>query len=182
MQNAHDLALRLSLAQARGRPSCARGAALAVCCAAQFVLAHCRWVEPVPAVPPSTPSATPTPTPLVTPTPTAPAPALRPVRRAPEEVVVAAWAEPAGLPPEGGEVRLFVRAQKRSGKPFPGVEVRLETSQGALVSAGRLLVTDAHGLARDRLSTRRTATIVLNAGGTRYKFDVALAGVAVTPP
>lgn len=94
--------------------------------------------------------------------------------------MVAAWAEPAQLAPSGGVARLFVRAQKRSGRPFPGVEVRLEASHGKLESGGRLLVTDARGLARDRLTTERTASIVLNAGGTRYKFDVPV-GEIVAP-
>jgi hypothetical protein len=130
----------------------------------------CRWVATPPAAPPSptaAPSApAPTPTPLTV---------RRPVKRASEEVVVAAWAEPARLPVQGGEARLFVRAQKRNGQPFPGVEVRLEASQGRLDSRGRLLVTDAGGMARDRLTTRGTTSVVLNAGGTRYKFDVTVA-------
>lgn len=106
------------------------------------------------------------------PAPVAPAPPQ--VRRASEEVVVAAWAEPARLPAGGGQVQILVRAQKRNGRPFPGVEVRLEASTGALYSRGQVLVTDARGMTRDRLTTRRAATIVLNAGGTRYKFVVPL--------
>jgi len=30
-------------------------------------------------------------------------------------------------------------------------------------------------MTRDRLSTRRTATVTVNAGGTRYRFKVAVA-------
>jgi hypothetical protein len=33
-------------------------------------------------------------------------------------------------------------------------------------------VTDERGMTRDRLTTRRTATITMNAGGTRYRFQV----------
>jgi hypothetical protein len=109
--------------------------------------------------------------------PPAPPPAPE-VRRAPEEVVVAAWAEPAHLPAAGGQVQILVRAQKRNGRPFPGVEVRLETSTGTLYSRGRVLVTDARGMTRDRLTARRTATLVLNAGGTRYKFLVPVGAPA----
>lgn len=133
----------------------------------------CRWVATPPVAPPS-PSAPPAASPVPGPTPT-PLMVRRPVKRASEEVVVAAWAEPARLPPQGGQARLFVRAQKRNGQPFPGVEVRLEASQGRLQSRGRLLITDAAGMASDRLTTRATASVVLNAGGTRYKFDLPVA-------
>jgi hypothetical protein len=33
-------------------------------------------------------------------------------------------------------------------------------------------VTDAQGMTRDRLTTRKTAVVTLNAGGTRYRFQV----------
>lgn len=128
---------------------------------------------------PSAPPAPPQATPHAPRSPRVPSP--RPVRRAPEEVVVAAWAEPARLPGGGGEVQILVRAQKRSGRPFPGVEVRLDTSEGALYSRGHVLVTDAGGMTRDRLTTRVTTSIVLNAGGTRYKFDVPVGEVPERP-
>jgi uncharacterized protein (DUF58 family) len=94
------------------------------------------------------------------------------VTRAPEEVVVTAWAEPSHLPPGGGMVQILVRAQKRGGAPFPGVEVRLKTNTGSLYSADRVLVTDRSGMTRDRLTARRTAEITMNAGGTRHRFLV----------
>lgn len=53
--------------------------------------------------------------------------------------------------------------------------MRLEASKGTLYSAGRVLVTDASGKTRDRLTARAGATITLNAGGTRYRFEVPLA-------
>lgn len=92
-----------------------------------------------------------------------------------EPLTVAAWAEPAKLPPLGGQCQIIVRVQKRGGAPFPGVEVRLHTTKGSLFSAGKTLVTDASGRTRDRLTAREIATITLNAGGTRYRFEVPLA-------
>jgi len=97
---------------------------------------------------------------------------LLPVKKVAEEIVVAAWAEPRELPPGGGQSQILVRIQKRGGKRFPGVEVRLHTSEGSLYSQGRLLVTDGQGMTRDRLTTGRSAAITLNAGGTRYRFHV----------
>jgi len=99
-----------------------------------------------------------------------------PVKRVEEPIVVAAWAEPRELPRGGGQVQILVRIQKPGGKRFPGVEVRLRARPGSLYSGGRLLVTDAQGMTRDRLTTRETATITLNAGGTRYRFQVPVAG------
>src|SRR5262249_39500926 len=98
-----------------------------------------------------------------------------PVQKAGEEVIVAAWAEPARLPPSGGEAQILVRLQKRGGAPYPGVQVRLQTSEGTLYSGGRVLVSDASGRTRDRLTTRKGAAITLNAGGTVYRFRVLLA-------
>lgn len=94
------------------------------------------------------------------------------VTEAPEEVIVAAWAEPSHLPPGGGMVQILVRTTKRGGAPFPNVEVRLKASTGALYSQSRVLTTDPRGMTRDRLTAKKTAEIVLNAGGTRYRFDV----------
>ncbi len=94
------------------------------------------------------------------------------VARAPEEVVVTAWAEPKHLPPGGGIVQILVRAQKRGGAPFPGIEVRLKSSTGSLFSSQRVLTTDRGGMTRDRLTARRTAEITMNAGGTRYRIVV----------
>jgi hypothetical protein len=105
------------------------------------------------------------------PPPPAPADALE-VTLAPEEVVVAAWAEPKHLPPGGGIVQILVRTKKRGGAPFPGVEVRLASSAGALFSEGRTLTTDSAGMTRDRLTAKKTAEITLNAGGMRYRFTV----------
>lgn len=98
-----------------------------------------------------------------------------PVRQAGEEVVVAAWSEPPRLPRVGGQAQILVRAQKRNGDPFPGVEVRLRASTGTLYSGGRTLITDPAGRTRDRLTTRQTSIITLNAGGTVYRFTVQVA-------
>jgi hypothetical protein len=97
------------------------------------------------------------------------------VRMAGEELVLAAWAEPRRLPAGGGETQILVRVQRRGGRPFPGVEVRLVTSTGMLYSGGRVLKTDDSGMTRDRLTTKRTATVTLNAGGTRYSLRVTVA-------
>lgn len=97
-----------------------------------------------------------------------------PVKKASEEVVVAAWCEPKQLPPGGGQAQILVRAQKRGGAPFPGVEVRILTSSGSLFSQSGILVTDQAGRTRDRLTTRRPATITVNAGGTLYRFRVPI--------
>lgn len=94
------------------------------------------------------------------------------VKKVEEEVILAVWAEPARLPEGGGQAQILVRVRRRGGKPFPEVEVRLRTSAGSLYSGGRVLVTDQRGVTRDRLTTRKTATITLNAGGTRYRFRV----------
>jgi len=105
--------------------------------------------------------------------PTTPAPAVPlPVKKAAEEVVVAAWAEPRRLPPAGGQSQIMVRLRRRGGAPYEGVEVRLQTSAGTLFSGGKVLLTDAAGQTRDRLTTHRTAAITLNAGGTVYRFRV----------
>jgi hypothetical protein len=109
------------------------------------------------------PGAAPTPPPNLT------------VKKAPEEVVVAAWSGPKRLPPGGGQAQILVRARKRGGAPFPGVEVRLHTDSGTLFSNGRVLTTDDAGTTRDRLSARRSAVVTLNAGGTVYRFRVPTA-------
>jgi len=95
-----------------------------------------------------------------------------PVKKAAEEVVLAAWAEPRRLPPGGGQSQILVRLRRRGGAPFEGVEVRLQTSAGTLFSGGKVLLTDSAGQTRDRLTTHRTAEITLNAGGTVYRFRV----------
>jgi hypothetical protein len=98
-----------------------------------------------------------------------------PVTKVAEPIVVAAWAEPKALPAGGGQAQIMVRIQKQGGKRFPGVEVRLRSSGGTLFSSGRVLVTDASGMTRDRLTAHKTTTITLNAGGTRYRFQVPVA-------
>jgi hypothetical protein len=130
----------------------------------------CKTASPRPPV--AGEPAPPTPTPVPTPPPSEDPLAVSEVK---EPLTVAAWAEPAKLPPLGGQCQIIVRVQKRGGAPFAGVEVRLSTSKGTLFSAGKTLVTDASGRTRDRLTAREIATITLNAGGTRYRFEVPLA-------
>lgn len=105
-----------------------------------------------------------------------------PVKKVDEEIIVAAWAEPAKLPQGGGQSQILVRVQKRGGARFPDVEVRLRASRGSLFSSGRILVTDGQGMTRDRLTTKETATITLNAGGTRYRFQVPVGEQAPEQP
>ncbi|HET8646821.1 MAG TPA: hypothetical protein VFO85_15100, partial [Vicinamibacteria bacterium] len=54
------------------------------------------------------------------------------------------------------------------------------TSEGSLFSQGRILMTDGAGQTRDRLTSRRDATITVNAGGTVYRFLVPVR--PATPP
>jgi hypothetical protein len=56
------------------------------------------------------------------------------------------------------------------------VVVRLTAAPGLLFSGGRVLVSDAAGQTRDRLTARRTTFITLNAGGTVYRFKVPVGG------
>jgi hypothetical protein len=133
---------------------------LAVPALALMVIA-CQTVGGRPGAPPEASSTLP-------PTPVEPVP----VKKVDEELVIAAWAEPKRLPSKGGQVQVLVRVQKRGGARFPGVEVSLGASTGSLYSAGRILMTDSAGMTRDRLTTHKTATVTLNAGGTRYRFQV----------
>lgn len=139
--------------------------------------AACQSTRPAP--PPPAPPTWPTPEPMPewTPSPTpAPTPKRESgVKKAAGDLVVAAWPEPSRLPASGGQAQILVRVRKRGGAPYPGVEVRIESSQGTLYSRGRVLTTDASGMTRDRLTTRRSATVSVNAGGTRYSFTVPVA-------
>src|SRR5262245_18821486 len=131
----------------------------------------CRTLQKDSQPPPPPPPPPGQPLPPVTPAPAEEEPPLV-VKKVDQEIIVAAWAEPARLPEGGGQSQILVRVQKRGGARFPDVEVRLRTSQGALFSSGRILVTDHQGMTRDRLTTKTTAIITLNAGGTRYRFQV----------
>lgn len=181
---AREVAAACALVSARilgaGRPR----AAFRACAGSWLVVAAlllaagqpaCRSITPTSVSQPAPSSPSPTPIPEAASVATPP---HLVVRRASEEVVVAAWAEPARLAPPGGQVQILVRAQRRDGRPYPGVQVRLSSTSGSLLSRGRVLVTDASGMTRDRLRLRATAAVVLNAGGTRYKFDVPVADAA----
>lgn len=131
-------------------------------------LAGCRSLRPpVVSAPPAPPATEASPAPKV-----ADDDATLVVKKVPDEIIVAAWAEPSKLPLGGGQAQLLVRVQKRGGAAYPDVEVRFRTSTGSLYSGGNIIVTDRQGLTRDRLTTRQTATVTLNAGGTRYRFRV----------
>lgn len=132
--------------------------------------AGCRTIRKPESAQPPPPPAAPVPPPEAE-APKADDPQLA-VKKVPDQIVVAAWAEPKSLPAGGGQVQLLVRVQKRGGAAYPGVEVRFKTSTGSLYSGGKVLTTDKLGLTRDRLTAKKTATITLNAGGTRYTFQV----------
>lgn len=110
-----------------------------------------------------------------------PAPPAPEPHRAAEGLTVAAWAEPSRLPPGGGQAQILVRVRKRSGRPYPGVEVSIRVTEGRLYSEGRLLVTEANGMTRDRLTARRSSQITVNAGGTRYSFVVPVLPRSAAP-
>ena len=136
-------------------------------------LGSSRKYPPPPPPPPSTAGEPLTPDPAP-PAAVAGEPQPLPVKKVPDPIVVAAWAEPKRLPPWGGQVQILVRVQKRGGARYPGVEVRLATTTGSLYSKGGVLVTDSQGMTRDRLTAREAAVIILNAGGTRYRFQIPL--------
>ena len=135
------------------------------------VLSACAKLRPEPPPPPAPPRGEPL--------PPSPPPAKDedpgPVKVVQGPIVVAAWAEPRQLPAGGGQVQLIVRVQKKGGGRLAGVEVRLGASSGTLYSGGSVLTTDAQGMTRDRLATRKTSIVTLNAGGTRYRFQVNVA-------
>ena len=103
---------------------------------------------------------------------TAHPPAPLPVQKAPEEIVVTAWAEPSRLPGGGGDSQILVRVRKKGGGLLPGVEVRFRASEGTLYSGGKVLVTDGRGMTRDRVRTTKTTIITLNAGGTPFTLEI----------
>ena len=144
-----------------------RSSIVAVLLLCAFAGGACTTLKKEPPLPPPPPPGTP-----LTPEPQPADEEPLPVTLVQEPIVVAAWAEPKGLPSGGGQAQIMVRIQKRGGRRFPGVEVRLRSSTGALFSSGKVLVTDGSGMTRDRLTTRHTTTITLNAGGTRYRFKV----------
>lgn len=148
---------------------------IAPCLAALVLAAACRTAGP---------EAPPAGVPVATPAPAASAPtepAEEVVRTAPEPLALTAWVEPAHLPPEGGVVDVFVRVRREDGGPYPGVDVLLRADRGALASGGRVLRTDDQGVVRDRLRTRRTAALTVNAGGTIYRFPVPVLPASADP-
>jgi hypothetical protein len=155
---------------ARLRPAPAL-ALLAGLCGATLLVACASLRHEPPPPPPPPPRGEPLP-PEEPPTPPKREEEPGPVHVVREPIVVAAWAEPHSLPAGGGQAQILVRVQRKGGARFPGVEVLLSTTEGSLYSRGRVLVTDAQGMTRDRLTTSQTSVVTLNAGGTRYRFQV----------
>src|SRR5260370_9096017 len=71
-----------------------------------------------------------------------------PVKKVEEEIVVAAWAEPAHLGRGGGQTQILVRVHKRGGARFPGVEGGLAPPPGTPYSRRHLLLTALPRIAR----------------------------------
>jgi hypothetical protein len=156
--------------------------------AAAGLLPGCSVFRDRPQYPPPPPEEEPSPeAPSPSPSPSA-SPTLKepegpgPVAPAPEGARVRAWAEPRLLPPVGGQAQILVLVRKRTGDPLPGVQVRLHTSEGALFSTGKILTTDAAGRTRDRLTTRVTSVVTVNAGGTLRTVLVPVASPVPPPP
>ena len=142
------------------------------------VVVETTTVPPREITPTPTPSPEPAPAPAATPTPPAPVD-TRAVTPAGEEISVSAWTEPRRLPSGGGQAHVIVRVLRRNGRPQPGVEVRIEASAGRLYSQGRILTTDARGIVRDSLTTTRSATLTIQAGGSEQRIELAVGGGAV---
>ena len=108
--------------------------------------------------------------------PEAQATPLPPLTPAVEPVTLRAWAEPRMLPPAGGQTQIIVLARKRNGDPYESLEVRFTTTEGTLYSQSKVLLTDSSGRTRDRLTTRRSATVTVNVGGTVQDVAVTVGG------
>lgn len=108
--------------------------------------------------------------------PEAEATPLPPLTPAVEPVLLRAWAEPRLLPPAGGQTQIIVLARKRNGDPYEGLEVRFTTDEGTLYSKSKVLVTDPDGRTRDRLTTRRSAKVTVDVGGTVQEIPVTVGG------
>jgi hypothetical protein len=113
--------------------------------------------------------------------PAAPSPTVdsRPVTRVDGDIVVSAWTEPRRLPAGGGQAQVNVRVLKPSGRPLPGVEVRITSSSGTLFSQGKILTTDARGMARDSLTTTQATSLNVMAGGRVQRVELLLGGVGL---
>ena len=127
-----------------------RSSIVAVLLLCAFAGGACTTFKKEPPLPPPPPPGTP-----LTPEPQEPADEEPlPVKKVLEQIVVAAWAEPKGLPPGGGQAQILVRVQKRGGRLSRESRCAWQL-EGALFSRGKVLVTDGSGRTRDRLNARR---------------------------
>jgi hypothetical protein len=119
-------------------------------------------------------SPTPIASPSPTPTPATPAEELPLPSGTKGRIALSVWSEPKRLPAGGGQAQIIVRAQKPGNRPTPleGLNVRIRTSEGSLFSEGRMLATDARGMTRDRLTTSRTAKVVVDVEGAREEIFI----------
>jgi len=134
---------------------------------------------PTPAQTEGQPQVTPaaaTPSPLAAPSPEGES---RPVARVEGDIVITVWTEPRRLPVGGGQAQVIVRVLKRGGRPLPGVGVRIASSSGTLFSQGKILTTDARGIARDSLTTTQATSLSVVAGGREQRVELLLGGTGL---
>jgi hypothetical protein len=103
----------------------------------------------------------------------------RALARVDGDIVISVWTEPRRLPVGGGQAQVIVRVLKRSGRPLPGVEVRITSSSGTLFSQGKILTTDARGMARDSLTTTQATSLNVAAGGREQQVELRLGGTGL---
>lgn len=89
-------------------------------------------------------------------------------------------ADPASLPPEGGNIQLRAFVKDEQGNPVSGVQVFFQTTSGTLTSKGDAVLTNPSGVARDTLKTTEDATVTVVAGAQEDQLNITL-GTEVAP-
>jgi adhesin/invasin len=83
-------------------------------------------------------------------------------------------ADPAVLPPGGGQSNLTALVLGDNGQPLSGVPVVFSTTAGSLSSSGAAVPTDSSGRARNTLTTDRTTTVTAAAGERSATFEIRI--------
>ena len=83
-------------------------------------------------------------------------------------------ADPAVLPPGGGESNLSALVLGDNGQPLSGIPVVFSSTAGTLSSGGAPVTTDSSGRARAVLTTDRTATVTAIAGSMSGTFEIRI--------
>jgi PKD repeat protein len=83
-------------------------------------------------------------------------------------------ADPAVLPPGGGQSALSALVIGDNGQPLSGVPVVFSSTAGSLASSGSAVPTDHSGRARDTLTTDRGAVITAIAGTVSSTFEIRI--------